>query len=255
MTGLLGQIIGQKNARALHQNYNAFRRQLLPKREIEQSVLPKLIEPGFTAFEVGANYGQYLCDLSPLVGSDGEIHAFEPAEITFNCLARICRLRGLKNVTLHHMALSDAAGTAELHTPIKPNGKFGVAQASLGRESDVQNVTEIIRMETMDAMVAQHNIEKLDFVRCDVEGAELKVLQGGVETIKNYRPIFLMEVHPPMLPMFGHSEADVNAFFKDNDYFAYRVDGNRLRQVPELDLDNFFFFPVEKSDKAAAITF
>ena len=242
----IGLVVGDQRRRVISQNYNALRRILLPKREKEQHLLPNLIGKDGVAFEIGANYGQYLTDLAPLVGPKGHVHAFEPAEITFDCLQRICRIKRLTNVSLNHAALSNKVGTAVLHTPIKDSGTFGVAKASLSPGTDMEHSSETIHLDTLDRYVEERGLDRIDLIRCDVEGSEYNVLLGGRETFTRFRPLVLMEIHPGLLKRFDQDEMAILKYFQDLDYRAFELENGQLVETDKFVTENYFFFPEER---------
>jgi tRNA A58 N-methylase Trm61 len=104
--------LGEERYRQLTQSFNVLKCLLRPKHEPEIAYRKKLVVPGDTVFEIGANYGQYSRVLSKLVGTSGCIHAFEPASITCNLLVRKIHLLRFANVTPHRIAPCDQSGSA-----------------------------------------------------------------------------------------------------------------------------------------------
>lgn len=244
-------LLGVDRYRRLTQSFNAMKRLFRPKHEPEVAYIGKLVNDGDVVFEIGANYGQYSRVLSSLVGKSGRIHAFEPASITYDLLVRNVRLLRLSNVVPHRVALSDKIGSTELHTPIKREGVFGVAVASLEPDQNLETVSEAIEMDTLDHFVETHNIGKIGLLRCDVEGAELSVLQGGTKTLAGSRPAILMEVHPSMLPRWGKTVRDMERILKDLSYEFFILRNNRVVKLEHLPDDheyNVFCLPAEKAN-------
>lgn len=246
MANVIRALLGPRRVREISQTYNSLRRLAFPKPEPEQSFLARYIRPGDVVFEVGANYGQYLCALSELVGPLGKVFAFEPAEITFSCLARIAALKKLPNASLHKLAFSDAVGTATLFTPIKQKGTFSIATASLERDPALRAAAEEVELDTIDRFVTAHGLTQLNFLRCDVEGGELKVLRGASGTTARFRPLMLVEVHPHLLSRFNHTAEMVLAHLAEIGYSPFHVAHNRLVRAQTVDsVGNYFLFPRE----------
>lgn len=231
---LLSKLIGQQRYREITQGLNSFKRLLRPKHEPEAAYLEKLVNPGDIAFEIGANYGQYSRVLSRLVGKAGQVHAFEPATVTYRMLTRNIRLLGLKNVKMHKIALSNQVGITELHTPIKREGVFAVAVASLSRHETLPTVCEHVAMDTLDHFAESNGISRIKLLRCDVEGAEFCVLQGGQRILTNSRPSILMEIHPAMLHRWGQTVPDIEHFLKDLAYEFFMLKDGQLVQLGHL---------------------
>jgi len=243
-------LLGEERYRHLTQSLNALKRLLRPRHEPEVAFLGKLVNSGDIVFEIGANYGQYSRVLSRLVGKDGKIHAFEPASITYDLLVRNVRLLRLGNVEPHRVALSDQTGTTELHTPVKREGVFGVAVASLAADKNLPTVSETVQLDTLDHFVEMRDIRNIALLRCDVEGAEFSVLEGGKKTLADFRPAILMEIHPNMLSRWGKTVLDLEKFLSDLSYEFFLLKDNqpaKLEHLPDTHEYNVFCLPSNKS--------
>jgi FkbM family methyltransferase len=140
---------------------------------------------GGTALDVGANRGVYAFALS---GIAGEVHAFEPHP-DYAAFAR--RMLGTR-AQVHELALSNARGRAPLYVPIADDGSELHLAGNLKNshaQFPRQRVVEA-RLETLDAM----DLRGVTFIKIDVEGSELEVLEGGRETIARDRPPLLLEL-------------------------------------------------------------
>lgn len=243
MKTFLQSILSLSRYRVLSQTFNSLKRIVRPKHEPEVFALSNLIEEGGVVCEVGANYAQYSRVLSRLVGSDGQVWAFEPAEITYRCLQRNCRILRLKNVFPQQLALSDKPGTVELHTPIKRKGVFGVAQAALAPDPTTETLKETVAVETLDSFLAKKGVTSVSFIRCDVEGAEMLVFLGAQNTLKHCRPSILVEVHPEMMKRFGHTTEELKKFFVDMGYEFAVWKNNSFEPIESLQFGNIFCLP------------
>ena len=88
--------------------------------------------------------------------------------------------------------------------------------------------------------------EKIDFIRMDIEGAELKALMGAIHILDRDRPHVLLEIHPAMLQArFGGSAEAVVDLFKRRGYRMFALNGDRLEErtevVPDLPWKDYFF--------------
>jgi len=238
--------MGVRRYRHISQGLFALKRVASPKYEREVSALPQLVKTGDIVFEIGANYAQYSRVLSKLVGSDGRIYAFEPAEITFKYLMRNCRLLHLRNVCPYKLALSEKIGEMTFYTPIRIKGKFGIETASLAPDPNKDSIKEKVQVDTIDNFVATHNINRIAFIRCDVEGSEMGVFLGACHVLETHRPNVLLEVHPIMITRFGHSVLQLQEYFHSLKYhFSLWQDG-RFRRTDEMVKGNVFCIPMER---------
>lgn len=146
-------------------------------------VMTTLIKPGMTIFDIGANIGYYTMLLAELVGGSGKVFAFEPTSDAFAKLERNLRLNSFGNVFAEQMAISNAEGTAT------------AAIRSSYRIDSVQEKehAEVIAFTTIDAYMRANNITRLDLVKIDTDGSESRVISGGLNTLRQMRPIIVVE--------------------------------------------------------------
>lgn len=215
-----------------------------PKPPRETAALPQLIKPGGVVFDVGANYGQYARVLSPLVGTTGCVYAFEPSRITMEGLRLMCRLLRLKNIAFHQLALSDQEGTAQLEIPIKDGGHLGVGLARLHSSDNWRSISEQVQVTTLDSFVERAGVRCCDFIKCDVEGAEYRVLQGALNTLRRHRPQLLIEIKDAQLRRYGNTAKQLVELLGGLRYDIYLWKDQRLARVDAIDASpNFIFIP------------
>lgn len=177
-------------------------------------------------FDVGANDGSYTQQLS-LFFPDAGIIAFEPMPETFELASK--NLKDFGKVTLLKTGLFDVPGTLKLYNDAhNPNNQISSA-FSVGLKDfyDVENLKEVeIPVTTIDIYCNDHGIDKIDFLKVDVEGAELPVLKGAKNIIKNEGIAFIQ---------FEFNDFNVasRTFMKDfydllPEYEFYRVHKNGL---------------------------
>ncbi|MBI4947087.1 MAG: FkbM family methyltransferase [Bacteroidetes bacterium] len=101
----------------------------------------------------------------------------------------------MENVSIEHLALSDTAGKTTLYIPSNKKSKATSPGATIVQNFNRTDIgaTEEVRTETLDSYCNQHNIHP-DFLKIDVEGNELRIFQGGIETLKKHKPKILVEI-------------------------------------------------------------
>jgi FkbM family methyltransferase len=189
-------------------------------------VAEEIVRAGNVALDVGARWGTHTALLARLVGPAGLVHAFEPNRQHSRALRAIARAS--RNVRLHPFALSDEAGSATLHIPVL-GGRTSDGLASLARPTGACRTTEVERRRLDDLQ-----FERIDFIKCDVEGHELAVFQGGEATLRRLRPVVLVEIEQ------RHGGADIEAtlaYLERLDYSGYSVHRDGLRPVTEFDVE------------------
>jgi FkbM family methyltransferase len=150
------------------------------------------VRPGMTALDVGANVGAYSLLLGQWVGPSGAVAAFEPAPDVHDGLRRHIHLNALDAiVTPVRAAVGAEAGTAHLVVAKTPG------ESRLATSADGDATTVAVPVTTIDEFCAQAHLTP-DFIKIDVEGAELDVLRGARETIRRTRGrlSLFVEMHP-----------------------------------------------------------
>jgi FkbM family methyltransferase len=142
-------------------------------------------------FDIGANVGTFLYQFENKLNHQN-IYAFEPNK---KLNIRLKRLFPAMNIS--SVALSDENTTAQFKVPII-KGKMVASRGTLNtsyKEKDEENsYTETVEVVKLDDWIKSKNIQKIDFIKIDVEGNEMKTLIGGKETIQKFRPTLMVEM-------------------------------------------------------------
>jgi FkbM family methyltransferase len=183
---------------------------------LEKRAFLRLLHPGDVVVDVGANAGYFTLLFSDIVGTAGEVHAFEPIAPTFERLSQTIRdAQRFDNVTLTCAACGEADGVA---TMLVPGGDWG--QAALTRHATGSWASEatLTRFETaivpLDSYLAAKAPGRVDFMKLDAEGAELGVLQGSARTLAAHRPLLSIELYGEWTRDFGYAPADLVQFLE-----------------------------------------
>lgn len=162
----------------------------------ERKLMRGMISPAMTVVDVGANIGIYTRMFSALTGAAGHVHAFEPAPANFEKLE--ATVNGLSNVSLQHAAVGAGNGTIKLYVSNELNVDHRTFDSGDGRASiDVP----LVRLDDYFSPG-----QRVDFIKIDVQGYELSVLQGAERILRENRDIrIFMEFWP-----YGLSKASVN---------------------------------------------
>jgi FkbM family methyltransferase len=213
-----------------------------------RALFERFVPRDAVVFDVGAHAGQFTKLLSRLAPA-GRIYAFEPGGYARSILTRVAALHRLRNVEICPLALGDRPGTATLSVPIKRSGSMGFGLAHVGADPR-DSATESVTITTLDAFARERGLARLDFVKADIEGWEMRMLAGGADTIARFRPALLIEVVAEHLARAGDSAESVWAFFAALHYRAARVDltGGRLalRAAERAADGDFLWLPEER---------
>jgi FkbM family methyltransferase len=183
------------------------------------------LTPGNTCVDVGAHEGRHLFPMLECIGREGRVLAFEPIpSLAEKLQAKVRQAGWADHVHVHAMALSDSEGTTSFMVAEDAPGYSGI----LKREYDVPTrVTEItVELSTLDIMA--RNLEALDYVKIDAEGAEWSILRGARETLQRYRPVVSFEFGEASYGAYGVVPEDVHTFFTQMGYVVHDILGQGL---------------------------
>jgi FkbM family methyltransferase len=142
------------------------------------------IRPGDVVYDIGAQAGYHSLLSSRLVGEAGMVYAFEPLPRNYDFLVRHLDLNGVSNVRAVQAAMSDAEG--ELRFDPGP----GFMAGHLSTEGSLR-----VQCSTVDNWASGPEIPAPSVMKIDVEGAEVKVLEGARETLRRSRPVVMIDTH------------------------------------------------------------
>lgn len=196
-----------------------------PYVESEIRGLRQIVSPGSVCFDIGAAAGLYTMALSRLAGPTGRVHSVEPLPFANMQLTRLVKARRASNVSWHTVALGAQPGVDLLHVPL---GRFGMVtgrsfldRSATGPDPNAEFDSQIavsVTVDTLDALCVREGIESIQFVKIDVEGAELQVLEGGAQIIADSRPTLLIEIEARHAARYGQTTDDVTAWLFERGY-------------------------------------
>ena len=211
-----------------------------------------LINPGDVCIDVGANFGWYTTLMALHCGNEGDVHAFEPVPASFLELRKNYALSGSPaNVFINELALGDREGTITISLfDGEPTG-----HASIAAKRDSGAAPFECRMTTLDDYLVENGVGDVDFVKVDIEGAEMMFLYGSQRLFKQKEPpIFLMEMALEQTRHFGYLPNDLIDYIGSRgEYEFFSVDEIRgtLRQITEFAVNdigaNVFCIPRHRS--------
>ncbi len=178
----------------------------------KQELVARLVTPGMTVWDVGANAGFYTLAFSRLTGALGRVYAFEPLpENAYNLLTHL-RLNDIRNVTLVEAAVGAAEGTV---------GFAVAASNSMGRVS-AGTSDLVVPCLTLDSFVEQHPDSAPDLLKIDIEGGESALLEGGARFLSRNTPPIVLSLHG------ADQQQRCGELLNSFGYAAFGLDGTAL---------------------------
>jgi FkbM family methyltransferase len=153
----------------------------------EQRLVAKFLQPKGVFYDVGANAGFYCVIAARKVGDEGRVYAFEPSPALVSRVRENAELNGFKNIEIVDQAVSGESGWFDFNI----EDELGV-QNSLSVSEASKKVVRV-RTITIDGFAEDHRPP--DLILLDIEGAELGALKGAMNTIRQYLPVLMVEVH------------------------------------------------------------
>lgn len=195
----------------------------------DTQMMYNLVKNNSIIFDIGANIGWYSIGLGKNK-KNVTVYSFEPIPTVFENLRSNLKLNNLKNVKLFNHGFynknkkisfyyyPDASGYSS-NTPFPGKKGFEKVQCDL---------------KILDEFVNKQKISKIDFIKCDVEGAEFFVFKGGMKTIEQFKPIILSEISRINQSKFSYHPNDLIQFFKEKGYDCFLTTDSGLRKIKEI---------------------
>lgn len=179
-------------------------------------------------FDVGANVGKYTILLNEVFNENSKIISFEPSKKTFNKLG--LNTNHIKKRNLCNFGFGNANTFLTLYYNQDESGLASVYERRLDHFNIKMDLKEEIEIKTIDSFCKENNIVQIDFLKLDVEGHELSVLNGAVKMLTNHKIDFIQFE-------FGGCNIDSRTYFQDfyyllnKDFYIYRIVKDGLYKV------------------------
>ena len=221
--------LGQQFARVLH----ACKARLRHKERGRVQWLSQFLPAGGVVLDIGAHFGYLTKEFARLHHGTCRVYAFEPLPYNFGILCAVTSR--FPNVVRRPQALSDINGVADFVVPIKAQGKIGPGLGHLGTERHRDYIRHTVETLRLDDFARQVGLDRLDFIKIDVEGAEWLALRGGTETLRRFRPVVYAEVDDALTANLGYAPRELFDFMRGLGYAPSLADTEQrtLRAVEQ----------------------
>ena len=218
------------------------------KRNDEQEInlVKKFIKSGTDSIDVGVYRGVYSYEMSKY---SEKVHSFEPNPIIFKYINKNLK-KFIKNIHLYNFALSNQNKTINLKIPIRNSNSnkeifeeyYEMGKATIHNENNFENYENFeIQTKKIDEFSFDN---KISFIKIDVEGHELEVIEGAKNTIKRDKPILLVEIEKQYTKKEVAESINFINSLGYKSYFFNKKDLKSTTELNNLDLfNNFIFFP------------
>lgn len=224
--------------------------------EPEETALMVALAQGKSRFlDIGANVGWFSLNMAAALNpADRLVYALEPVKGSFDTLTANIALNGLQEVIqAFNLGAGDRTGELRFSVP----GSVPGAASMIDLHPDWPSEEQVCRVTTIDLFLAGQAAGKIDIVKCDVEGAELMVMQGASRMLSHDRPVLLLEILRKWSKAFGYHPNDVIALLAQQGYDCWGVGKGSIRPMTTVDEDteetNYLFLTEDHASERAIL--
>ena len=189
----------------------------------ELHFLHRCLRPGMTVLDIGAHHGLYSLAASKFVHPRGHVHSFEPSPRERRLLERNLRFNLRGNVSVHAKALGATRGHASLFLVEGIEDGSNSLRSPIGCRNTRTVDVDVI---SLDEFIQENGISAVDFIKMDVEGAELSVLQGASRLLSSFvRPLILAEISDLRTQPWGYQAREILEFLEQKGFHWFQPVG------------------------------
>lgn len=190
-------------------------------------------KPGSTYVDVGTNMGVVAASVASSVKSNGTVVAFEPSPETADHAAATFALNGLTNIRLFRTAVGDVDGTITFY--LSPGSSEAASAMKTDQRIPVQWEETTVPCLTLDRLFKQGDLGRPTILKIDVEGHEIKVLNGARDLLASCRPEIVFEYYPDVATAAGWDCDDVRGALDHAGPYSLHVlrDDGDLEPLPD----------------------
>ena len=214
---------------------------------LETKILKYFAANGGLVVDIGANVGYYAVELGKILGEKGRLIALEPIPESFEQLEVNVQLNSIQDkVSCYQIAISNLHGSLTLYKP-EISGSSACSARNLHPTESSSKLE--VPVTTLDTLLKSLNIQNCELIKVDVEGAELMVIQGALDSVKRFKPVIFAELLRKWSAQFNYTPNELLEILLPLGYKCFAVS----EQLPEIfDISdstietNFLFVPERK---------
>jgi FkbM family methyltransferase len=190
--------------------------------------------------DIGANQGEYTLFAAKRL-KKGLVISFEPVPFMIERLENNIKLNVFENIRLMHYALSDKEGLLPIYD-LKDNHE-GLATFYSGDNKILREYH--VPVKVLNDEFEKFAVDRVDFIKIDIEGGELPALRGADRVIRKFKPVIMVEINDATFKAAGYTSSDVLTFFSDLNYTPHTLGKSaRLTRCQSLpSFGNVIFIP------------
>jgi len=177
--------------------------------------------------DIGSNIGWYSLNYSRMA-KKGRVFAYEPAPKIFKYLKENLELNGTKNIASFNFGLSDVNKTLTFYYDPKLSGSTSLRRLHEDRKK-IKIKCKVKRLDDIKL-----GTKRIDFIKCDIEGAEIFAIKGGLKTIDKHKPVLFLEMLRKWARKFGYHPNDIIDLLSEYGYICCYVNGNKLKKIEKV---------------------
>ena len=161
--------------------------------------IKRLVNKNSIVIDIGANIGAHTLPIAKLLGNEGKVYALEPTDYAFTKLMNNIQI----NEFIKTKIKADQVMLIGEDNKNIPDNLYSSWPLNIQNENEKHSIHQGVLMttkncikDTLDNFIASQNITKLDLIKLDVDGNELDVLSGGINSLKKFKPTLIMELAP-----------------------------------------------------------
>jgi FkbM family methyltransferase len=219
-------------------NFNSYEKQ-------DADILFSLFEENMVFFDIGAHIGFYSISAAKC-NETIKVYSFEPVPQTFELLKNNISINKLNNISLFNIGLLDFNN--EIDFFLNPSLSGNASAKNVAESINIKKIS--VKVTSLDNFLFERQLSNIDIIKCDVEGGELLVFQGGIKSIHKYKPIIFTEMLRKWSKKFHYHPNDIIKLLASLEYQCFFSQNEKLVEFFTMNEDtvatNFFFLHREK---------